>query len=122
MPFQELDEAKAIQIFRDVIVKNCDVWVYETAGTICGYLAMKGSYIDRLYVDPAHQRSGIGTELIRHAKALFPQGLELHTHQQNHRARAFYEKLGFLPVKFGVSPPPEALPDVEYHWRDQRVA
>ena len=106
-PFQNLDEATAIQVFRDVIAKHCDIWVYEAAGSICGYLAMKGSYIDRLYVDPAHQRSGIGTALIMHAKALSPRGLELHTHEQNHRARKFYEKLGFVPVKFGLSPPPE---------------
>ena len=121
-PFQDLDEEKAIEIFRDIIVRNCDIWVYEASGLICGYLAIKGSYIDRLYVDPVHQRAGIGTALIMHAKVLSPQGLELHTHQQNHRAREFYEKVGFVPVKFGVSPPPESLPDVEYHWRNERLA
>lgn len=120
-PFQELNETAAIRIFREVIMKNCDIWVNEKAGLICGYLAMKASYIDRLYVDPVHQRSGIGTALIERAKAMYPLGLELHTHQQNHRAREFYEALGFVAVRFGISPPPESLPDMEYHWRNQHV-
>ena len=118
-PFQELDEATAIEIFHNVILKNCDVWVYESEGMIKGFLAMKDSYIDRLYVDPAYQHIGIGTALLEHAKTLSPQGLELHTHQQNQRACKFYGNHGFVAVRFGISPPPESLPDVEYHWRPQ---
>ena len=117
--FQKLDTSGALRVFCDVIVANCSVWVYESAGRVCGFIAMKGSYIDRLYVDPACQRAGIGVALLAHAKALSPGGLSLHTHQQNHRARKFYEKSGFVPVKFGLSPPPESVPDVEYHWRNQ---
>ena len=49
--------------------------------------------------------------------ALYPDGLELHTHQENVIACAFYEKHGFRAVKFGISPSPESVPDVEYHWR-----
>ena len=84
---------------------------------VVAYLAMKGSYIDRMYVDPSEWRKGWGTRLIVFAKSLFPDGLELHTHQENHAARGFYEKHGFNAVKFGTSPPPESVPDVEYHWR-----
>lgn len=80
---------------------------------------MNGSYIDRMYVDPIEWRKGWGTRFVAVAKDLSPEGLELHTHQQNHGARAFYEKHGFIPVKFGVSPPPECAPDVEYHWRPE---
>jgi hypothetical protein len=46
--------------------------------------------------------------------------LELHTHQENHAARQLYEKHGFRAVKFGLSPPPEGAPDVEYHWRGEQ--
>jgi ribosomal protein S18 acetylase RimI-like enzyme len=53
----------------------------------------------------------------RKAQELSPDGLELHTHQENTKARRFYEKHGFEVVRFGVSPPPESAPDVEYHWR-----
>jgi GNAT superfamily N-acetyltransferase len=78
---------------------------------------MNGSYIDRMYVDPTEWRKGWGTRFVELAKTLFPGGLQLHTHQQNLVAREFYERQGFTAVKFGISPPPECAPDVEYHWR-----
>lgn len=78
---------------------------------------MKGSYIDRMYVDSSEWHKGWGTQLLAFAKMFCPQGLELHTHQENHGARRFYEKHGFKAVRFGTSPPPESAPDVEYHWR-----
>ncbi len=115
--FQALSEAEARRVFREVIAASCDIWLETSDSVIRGYIAMKGSYIDRLYVDPAHQRQGIGAELILHAKNQVPTGLELHTHQQNGRARPFYEKLGFRAVKYGISPAPESVPDVEYQWR-----
>ena len=78
---------------------------------------MNGSHIDRMYVDPGEWRKGWGTRLVGLAKELSPSGLVLHTHQQNAGARAFYERHGFVAVKFGISPPPERAPDVEYRWR-----
>ena len=89
----------------------------EAEEGILGYLALKGSYVDRLYVSPLQQRYGNGTALLKHAMERSPTGLELHTHQKNTQARAFYEKLGFVPVHYGISPPPENEPDVEYQWR-----
>ena len=55
--------------------------------------------------------------LIELAKTASPHGLELHTHQANQAARQLYEKHGFRAVRFGMSPAPECMPDVEYHWR-----
>ena len=104
-------------MFHDLIVPSCDLWVGTCDQRVVAYLALKGSYIDRLYVDPAEQRRGWGRRLLAHAKALRPQGLELHTHQANWGARALYEREGFVAVRFGVSPAPELAPDVEYHWR-----
>jgi GNAT superfamily N-acetyltransferase len=85
-----------------------------------GFLALVGSYLDRLYVHPGAQRGGVGSALLRHAMALSPAGLELHTHQRNHRGRAFYAKHGLRAVRFCVSPPPESEPDIEYHWPGSR--
>ncbi|MCX6020286.1 MAG: GNAT family N-acetyltransferase [Chloroflexi bacterium] len=104
-------------VFQQVIAPFCAMWVGTTNERIVVYLAMKGSYIDRLYVDPQEQGKGWGGRLINHAKAMRPDGLELHTHQENHGARLFYERHGFVAVRFGVSPAPESAPDVEYHWR-----
>ena len=114
--FQKLDEVKALDVFNRVIQANCQIWVYGTGKEIRGFMAMDKDLIDRLYVDPAYQRSGVGSLFINYAKELRPDGLILKTHQQNKRARAFYEKRGFRSVGFGVSPPPESMPDVEYRW------
>jgi ribosomal protein S18 acetylase RimI-like enzyme len=121
--WQKMTRAQAIEIFRNEIMKRCDVWVAKKNGRVVGYLAMKDSYIDRLYVDPELQRDGCGTQLLNFAKTMWPRGLRLHTHQQNTGARAFYEKHGFSAVAFGVSPAPECAPDVEYCWNgDSRQA
>ncbi len=114
--FQKLDEKKALEVFRRVIQDTCRIWVYEIENEIVGFMAMHKCYIDRLYVAPEHQGKGVGSKLVDHAKELYPTGLSLKTHQQNLRACAFYEKRGFAPVGYGVSPAPESMPDVEYQW------
>jgi ribosomal protein S18 acetylase RimI-like enzyme len=108
------DDAK---FFREKLLPRCDIWVADQEGQLVGFLAIQGSYVDRLYVLPNAQRAGVGSTLIKHAMKLSPNGLDLHTHQKNLVARSFYEKYGFVAIHFGVSPPPESEPDVEYHWR-----
>lgn len=103
--------------FCERIEPRCALWVAGDGDEIAGFLALAGSYVDRLYVRPAAQRRGVGAALLGHAKLISPAGLELHTHQRNDKARAFYEKHGFAAVRFGVSPPPESEPDIEYWWR-----
>ncbi len=114
--FQKLNEKSAKDVFSRIIQDKCKIWVYEINGSVVGFIAMKGNYIDRLYVDPKQLRSGIGSEFIDYAKRLHLEGLVLKTHQQNKTARLFYEAHGFTPVSYGISPPPESMPDVEYHW------
>lgn len=115
--WQTLTLERARTIFREVILRDCNLWVGTLEQQVVAYLAMNGSYIDRMFVDPSQWRKGWGTSLVAFAKNLSPNGLELHTHQENHAARRLYERHGFKAVKFGTSPPPESTPDVEYHWR-----
>ena len=110
---------QARDVFDRVIRPQCAVWVATLDDRVVGYLAMKGSYVDRLYVDPPEWRKGWGTLFVDFAKRLSPRGLELHTHQENRGERALYERHGFKAVKFSVSPPPESAPDVQYHWRPE---
>ena len=110
---------QAREVFRKVILPGGAIWVGTVEARIVSFLALKGSYLDRLYVAPSEWRQGWGTRLVNHAKRLSPGGLELHTHIENHVARALYERHGFRAVKFGMSPPPESAPDVEYHWRPE---
>lgn len=125
-PYLPLEQGRTLdedsRFFRDVILPRNEVWVAEDGARLVGFLAIEGSYVDRLYIDPTHQRRGAGTALIAKAKALSPTGVQLHTHVKNTRARAFYEQHDFKAVKFGISPPPESEPDVEYHWTPTAVA
>ena len=108
----------AREYFKTVVAEN-QMWVYELDGVPVGILGIQGDYIDRLYVDPKFHRKGIGQALLAYARTLSPHHLWLKTDQANKLSRPFYEKNGFVIEKFGVSPPPESEPDVEYHWRSE---
>ena len=112
---QALPEADAVSIFR-TMTKGATLYGVRDDGALVGLLALEGEWVERLYVATAAQGRGIGDALLAHACALRPDGLRLYTHQLNSRARTFYERRGFRPVRFGLSPPPESMPDVEYHW------
>ena len=103
--------------FRHHVLTQNTVWVAEMDHRPVAFLAMRDDFIDYLYVDPEYQHRGIGRALLEHARQLSPEHLWLYTLQINTNARTFYEKNGFVAEKFGVSPPPENEPDVEYHWR-----
>lgn len=119
--WQSFTLEQARKAVRDVIVPNTDIWVGLLDDRIVAYLAMDGSKIDRLYVDPSEWRRGWGTRFVELAKNLSPGGLELVTHQENHPARSLYEKHGFQAIAFGISPPPESAPDVTYRGDPQAI-
>lgn len=102
--------------FRNQILVNDQVWVYEQDGSPLGFLAMRNDFIDHLYVHPESWWHGIGTKFLSFARTLSPDHLWLYTLQINKNACRFYERHGFVAEKFGTSPPPENEPDVEYHW------
>jgi len=103
--------------FQGVILKENEVWVAVAGGEVVGFLAMAADFLDRLYVAVPRQGQGVGTALLEHAKRSSPDGLRLYTHQKNVGACRFYERRGFVVFKYGVSPPPESEPDVEYRWQ-----
>lgn len=106
------------EYFRNAVIPDNQLWVYELDHTPVAFLGIQGDFIDRLYVDPNYHRRRIGQALLDHARTLSPKHLWLYTHLANKMARAFYEKNNFVAEKFGVSPAPESEPDVEYHWRN----
>jgi len=103
--------------FRDHVLTNNRVWVVDAEKREVAFMAMKDEFIDQLYVHPEYWRQGIGKHLLAFAREQSPEHVWLYTLQINVVARAFYEKNGFVAEKFGVSPPSENEPDVEYHWR-----
>ena len=107
--------------FQKHIVKNNQIWVVESQNYPVGFMAMNNDFVDQLYIDPDHQRRGIGRSLLNLAQERSPEHVWLYTLQVNVSARKFYEKNGFVAEKFGISPPPESEPDVEYHWRKSQI-
>ena len=106
----------SLDYFRNGILAENQLWVYELDGKPVAFLALKDDFIDRLYVAPEFHRRGIGQALLNYARNLYPEHLWLFTDQVNTMARSFYEKNGFVATRFGVTSPPESEPDVEYHW------
>jgi ribosomal protein S18 acetylase RimI-like enzyme len=108
--------------FRNVISKKNDIWVADMTNHVTGFLAMAGDFVDQLYVHPDSQRRGVGTALLDHARSISRDHVWLYTFQSNTDGRAFYEKNGFIAVRFGISPQPESEPHVEYHWRPRGLS
>jgi len=106
--------------FRDVVMRENEVWLAVDGNEIVGLLALGEHKVDQLHVEPRCQGRGAGTALLDRAKELAPEGLTLFTHQRNERARAYYERRGFRAVQFGVSPPPESEPNVKYAWHSTK--
>jgi GNAT superfamily N-acetyltransferase len=108
---------ETVQFFGDFVIPNQIVLVAELEEGVIGFIAIEGSYVEHLYVTPAHQGIGIGDALLQKAKELHPEGLMLWTFERNHRARTFYEKRGFVAIEFtDGSRNEERTPDVRYHW------
>ena len=100
------------------LAERAPTWVAESGGRIVAMLVVQEGRVDHLYVEPGHQSRGIGSRLLEVAKSASPEGLRLYTFQRNERARAFYERRGFVAIEFGDgSGNEEGEPDVLYEWR-----
>jgi len=106
-----------LAFLRDVVCVEYEVWTAMDRELVLGLVALSDGEIDQLYVAPEFQNRGIGSALLAKARELSPEWLGLFTHQRNESARRFYERRGFVAVRFGLSPAPENEPDVRYEWR-----
>jgi putative acetyltransferase len=94
-----------------------EIWLAEDANGPIGYIAFRADFIEHLFVRPEAQSTGIGLQLLEKAKQAYAE-LSLWTFQQNLRARAFYERHGFVAVtETNGEDNEEKLPDVLYRWR-----
>jgi GNAT superfamily N-acetyltransferase len=102
----------------EVVLPRQEVWVAEAGGRVVGVTSLEADMVQQLYILPGYQGIGIGSALLSLAKARRPDGLRLYAFQRNSRARAFYERRGFVAIAFGDgSGNEEGEPDVLYEWR-----
>ncbi len=101
---------------RDRVLVDYRVSVAERAGTIVGFIAELDGWVEHLYVEATELGTGVGSVLIADAQSR-NHGLDLWCFADNHRARAFYEKHGFVAVEFteGLRNE-EKTPDILYRW------
>lgn len=101
---------------RDRVLVDYRVTVAERAGTIVGFIAELDGWIEHLYVEATELGTGVGSVLIADAQSR-NHGLDLWCFADNLRARAFYEKHGFVAVKFTEgNNNEEKAPDILYRW------
>lgn len=108
------DEDRAF--YERVVFTNGPVFGALSDGALRGVMALRGVWIDQLYVEPAWHGHGIGPALIDHAKGL-SSSLKLWTFQRNAGARRFYERQGFVVVHTtDGARNEEEEPDALYAW------
>ncbi|VXB71776.1 GNAT family N-acetyltransferase [Nocardioides sp. AX2bis] len=94
-----------------------DLWLAETGDRLVGYALLTPTWLDDLYVDPAHQGQGVGSALLDLARAVRPDGFDLWVFASNAPARAFYRRHGLVEVgSTDGSGNEEQEPDVRLRW------
>lgn len=90
MPLSELDAE---------IAAGVTFWGWETDGVLAGVMGIQSvldvDLIRHAYVSPAHQRAGIGGELIRHLRQISARRMLVGTWADASWATAFYRQHGF---------------------------
>ncbi|KRF17386.1 hypothetical protein ASG90_08870 [Nocardioides sp. Soil797] len=97
-----------------------EVWVAET-DRLVGFLTLTETWLDSLYVEPAAQRTGVGSALVALAQAQRPQGFALWVFETNEPAREFYRRHGFVELEHtDGSENEERSPDLRMAWLGER--
>ncbi len=82
---------------RHIYLPRAETWVWEAAGRLVGFLSLLENEVGALFVDPGHQRSGIGRALVDQARALRGE-LEVEVFEENPIGLGFYTRYGFEPL------------------------
>lgn len=98
-----------------------EVWVAEAGDAVVGYALVTATWLEDLYVDPAHQRLGTGTALLDLVCAQRPDGFGLWVFTTNRVARRLYRRRGLVELETtDGSATAEGVPDVRVVWPGER--
>lgn len=93
----DADLASFAPLVREYVASpESELWVLSTAsGTVMGFMGLKASRIESLFLAPEFHRRGGGRRLVDHAKSLSRE-LRVDVNEQNADAVRFYEARGFV--------------------------
>ncbi len=96
---------------------GAETWVAEVEGVPVGYARTTAGWLDDLYVQPAHQGTGVGAALLDLVTARQPEGFCLWVFESNRPAREFYARHGLVELeRTDGSANEEGEPDVRLAW------
>lgn len=94
-----------------------ELWVATDAEGLAGYALLQRDWLHSLYVDPARQRSGVGSALLGVVTAARPRGFALWVFASNTAARTFYGHHGLVELETtDGSGNEEGAPEVRLAW------
>jgi len=86
---------------RDVYFDAVEIWIYEDAAGLAGFIGLSGAQVEMLFLEPERRGQGIGTRLLDHARGL-RGALTVDVNEDNPQAHGFYRRYGFVDT--GRSP------------------
>lgn len=99
------------------IVAEHEVWLAESDEQVLAFATLADDWLDSLYVHPAHQGAGLGSDLLDLVKARRPDGFSLWVFETNRAARRFYARHGLVELEHtDGSGNAEHAPDVRMAW------
>jgi putative acetyltransferase len=91
------------ELLRTEWLPMAETYVFEQDGRVVGFIALVGDEVGGIFVQPDHQREGIGAALMDHAATL-RETLELEVFEENSIGRRFYDGYGFEFVSVSDEP------------------
>ena len=88
--FQEIERHN----IGNIHLPNAETWVWESDGSVVGFIALLGNEVGAIFLDPRLHGDGIGRALMDHARDV-RQELEVEVFTENAIGRAFYARYGF---------------------------
>src|ERR1700716_3174979 len=90
-------------------LRELEIWVAELDGTVAGWGAIRGDYLEGLYTAPEFAGRGVGTELLGMLEGLLRErGVEAVRAEASSNARDFYLRRGYRAA--GPQTPERAWP------------
>ena len=88
----------------DLYLPNAETWVADIDGEVVGFIALIGSEIGGLFLQPSYHGKGIGRALVDKVREIHGT-LEVEVFSENSIGRRFYASYGFVEMEEKIHDP-----------------